>query len=117
MKNLPTALAESVLIRVGLTVATSANDAAFQNKIYKSSMITPIISNKEMNDILKIVHSLVETSLLIKGVNETTENEKKKDDFFAILLGTLAANLLVNILGDKDVIRAGEGIIKAGQDF
>ena len=41
-------------------------------------MITPIISNKEMNDILKIVHSLVETSLLIKGVNETTENEKKK---------------------------------------
>ena len=43
--------------------------------------------------------------------------KKKKDDFFAILLGTLAANLLVNILGDKDVIRAGEGIIKAGQDF
>ena len=88
MKNVPTVLAESVSILLGLTVATSAKDAAFQNTIYGSCMTALIISNEDMNDILKIVQSLEELSLLIKGVNETTENEKKqKDDFLAILLG------------------------------
>ena len=56
---------------------------------------TIIISNKEMNNIMKIVKSLEESSLLIKGVNETIKNEAKeqKEGFLRILLGTLGASL------------------------
>ena len=79
-----------------------------------------------MNDIMKIVESLEESSFLIKIISETIKNETKerKGRFLGMLLGTLGASLLGNLLQGNGVIRAcegtirsGEGTIRAGQDF
>ena len=72
-----------------------------------------------MNDITKITESLEESGLLIKGVGETIKNEEKeqKGGFLGMLLGTLCASLLGNLLTSKGIIRAGEGKIRAGQGF
>ena len=80
---------------------------------------TLIISNEEMNDILKIINPLEESGLLIKGVSETIKNEAKeqKGGFSCILLGTLGASLLGNLLTGKGRFRAGKGTIRAGQFF
>ena len=80
---------------------------------------TLIISNEEMNDIMKIVKSLEESGLLIKGVSEAIKNEAKeqKGGFVEMLLGTLGASLLGNLLTGKAKIRAGEGAIRAGLHF
>ena len=54
-----------------------------------------------------------------KSVSEAIENEAKdqKGRFFGMLLGTLGASLLRNLLTGKGTIRAGEGTIRAGQGF
>ena len=72
-----------------------------------------------MNDIMKIVKSREESGLLIKGVSETIKNEAKeqKRGFLSMLLGTLGASLLGNLLTGKVTIRAGKGTIRAGQNF
>ena len=77
MKNVLKPLAESVLIPLGLIASVSATDATIFNKIFGSSVTTLIISNEEMNCITKIVKSLEEFGLLIKGVSETIKNEAK----------------------------------------
>ena len=66
------------MVPLKLTVAASATDAAIQKKIFGSGMTASIISNKEMEDIMKIVKSLEESGLLKKGVSETTKNEAKE---------------------------------------
>ena len=53
----------------------SATDAAIQKKIYGSGTIALVISNEEMEDIMKIVKSLEESGLPIKGISETIKNE------------------------------------------
>ena len=58
--------AKSVLVQLGLTAA-SATDAAIHKKMFGSSTTTFIISNEEMNDIMKNIKSLEEFGLLIKG--------------------------------------------------
>ena len=87
---------------------------------------TLIISNEEMNDIIKTVKSLKNAGLLIKDVSETIKKKQKsqKGVFFGILLGTSGANFLDHLLirkrvmrADKCTIRAGEETIRAGQDF
>ena len=72
-----------------------------------------------MNDIMKIIKSLEESGLLLNGVSETIKHEVKgqKGGFLSMLLGTLGASLLVNLLTGKYTIRAGEGTIRAGQNF
>ena len=77
---------------------------------------TLIISNDEKDDILKIVKSLENSGLLLKGVSETIQHEAKEQrgGFLSMLLGTLGASLLGDILSGKGVIRAGEGTIRAG---
>ena len=72
-----------------------------------------------MEDIMKIDKSLKESRLLIKSVSEIIKNEAKeqKGGFLGMLLGTLGASLLGNLLTGKAKIRAGEGAIRAGQDF
>ena len=72
-----------------------------------------------MEDIMKIAKSLENSDLLIKGVSETIQNEAKeqKGGFLGMLLGTLGASLLENILAGKGVATAGEGANRAGQDF
>ena len=92
-------LAKSVLIPLGLTAAASAADAGIHKKILGSghnhpSSTTLIISNDEMEDIIKIVKSLEDSGLLLKGVTETVQNEVKeqKGGFLSMLLGTLGAS-------------------------
>ena len=79
---------------------------------------TLIISNDEINDIIKIVKSFEDSGLLLKGVTETVQNEVKeqKGGFLSMLLGTLGANLLGNLLTGKGIHRAGKGkgIVRAG---
>ena len=86
---------------------------------------TLIISNNEIEDIIKIVKSLEDSGLLLKGVTETVQNEvkEKKGGFLSMLLGTLGASLLGNLLTGKGIYRAGkgkginragEGIVRAG---
>ena len=69
------------------------------------------MSNDEINDIIKIVKSLEDSGLLLKGVTETVQNEAKeqKGGFLSMLLGTLGASFLGNLLTGKGIYRAGEG--------
>ena len=65
---------------------------------------------------MKIAKSLEDSGLLLKGVSETIQNEVKeqKGGFLSMLLGTLGASLLGNMLAGKGINRAGEGITRAG---
>ena len=78
IENLIEPLAKSVLIPLGLTAAASAADAGIHKKILGSGNTTLIISNDEINDIIKIVKSLEDSGLLLKGVSETVQNEVKE---------------------------------------
>ena len=112
-------LAKSVLIPLGLTAAAPATDKATHKKMFGSGFITLIISNEKMNTVLKIVKSLKELGLFIKGVSETIKIEAKeqKGGFLGMLLGTLGSSLLGKLLTGKGKIRAGEGTIRAGEKF
>ena len=74
-------------------------------------MTTLIILNDEIEDIIKIVKSLEGYGLLLKGVTEAVQNEVKeqKGGFLSMLLGTLGASLLGNLLIGKGIYRAGKG--------
>ena len=78
--------------------------------------ITLIISNEEINDIMKTVKSPKQFGLMIKVVSKTIKNEAKeqKGGFFSVLLGTSGASLLKNLLTGIRKIRTGKGTIKAG---
>ena len=80
--------------------------------MFGSETTALIISNEEINDIMKIIKSLEESGLLIKGFSKTIKNEVKeqKGGFQGMLLGTLGAGLLGNLLTGKGTIRAGEGV-------
>ena len=72
-------------------------------------MTTLIISNEGVNDIMRIVKSLEESGLSIKGANEEIQNEAiKQKGFLGMFLGTLRASLLGNLLTDKSTVRAGQ---------
>ena len=122
VKSVIKPLAKSVLIPLGLTAAASAADAAIHKKILESghNNTTLVISSDEMDDILKIVKSLENSGVLLKGVSETIHYEAKEQrgGFLSMLAGTLGASLLGDILSKglscKGVIRAGEAIIRAG---
>ena len=81
-----------------------------------------MISNEEMNDIMKMVQALVDSNILLKEVNKAIKNETKKQKglFLSMLLGTLGASLLENLLAGKGIVRAGsgnkkgKGIVRAG---
>ena len=99
-----------------LTGASSVTDAAINKKLLGSGTTPFIISNDEMNDILKIVKSLKDSRILLKGVSETIKDKAKEQrgGFLIMLLGTLSSSLLGNMLAGKGVIRAGEGTTRAG---
>ena len=113
-------LTKNNLAPLGITDAASAIDAGIQKKIHGSGTTTLLISNEEMNDILKIVQALEDFNILLKGVTETINNEtkKQKGGFLEMLLGTLRASLLENMLTRKGIVRAGyghaKGIVRAG---
>ena len=85
-------------------------------KILGLGTVTLIRSNDGMEYIMKIVKSLEDSDLLMKGVSEAIENELKeqKGRFLGMLLGSLGAILLGNMLVGKWINRAGDEIIKAG---
>ena len=70
IKNVITPLAKSVLIPLGLTAAASSADAGIHKKILRSGNTTLIIANKDMEDLIKIVKSLEDSGLLLKGVTK-----------------------------------------------
>ena len=82
-----------------------AADAAIQKKIYGSGTTALIISNEEMEDIMKINESLEESGLLIKWISEAIKNEatEQKGEFLGMLLSTLGAGLLGNVLRGRRV--------------
>ena len=110
-------LAKNVLAPLGLSAAMSAIDGSIKKKMLGSGTTTLIISNDEM---MKIVKSLENSGVLLKGVSETIQHDAKEQrgGFLGMLLGTLGASLLGDVLAKglsgKGVIRAGEGTIKAG---
>ena len=109
-------LAKNVLAPLGLTAAMSAIDGTIQNKIHGSG-IKLIIEQEDMNDIIKIIEALENSGILLKGVTKTIENETKEQrgGFLSMLLGTLGASLLGNLLtGGEGIVRAGEGVVRAG---
>ena len=68
---------------LGLTAASSAIDAGVQKKVYGSGTMTLITSNKEMNDIMKIVQALEDSNISLKGVTKAIKMKQrnKKEDF------------------------------------
>ena len=120
MKSVITPLAKSVLIPLGLRAAASAADAGIHQKILGSgNNTTLIISSKDIDDLIKIVKSLEGSGLLLKGITESVQNEIKeqKGGFLSMLLGTLGASLLGNLLTGKGVNKEGKGIRRAGEGF
>ena len=115
-------LAKNVLAPLGITAAASVIDAGIKKKIHGLGTTTLIVSNEEMNDIMKIVQALEDSNILLKGVTKTIKNETKeqKGGFLSMFLGTLGASLLGNLLAEKGIVRTGsgnkkgKGIVKAG---
>ena len=82
-----------------------------------SGNTTLIISNSDIEDLIKIVKSLEDFGLLLKGVTESVQNKVKerKGGFRSALLDTLGASLLGNLISAKGINRAGKGINRAGE--
>ena len=117
LMKVPLTLANNVLAPLGLTAAMSAIDGSIQKKIHGSG-VKLIIEQEDMNDIMKIIESLDNSGILLKGASKTIENETKelRGGFLSMLRGTLGASLLGNLLtGGKGIMRAGDGIVRAGE--
>ena len=118
-------LAKNVLAPLGLTAAMPAIDGGIQKKIHGSG-VKLIIDQEDMKDIMKIIKALENSGILLKGVSKTIKNETKEQrgGFLSMLLGTLGASLLGNLLTGKGsvaskakgerIMRAGDGIVRAG---
>ena len=100
---------------LGLTAAASAADAAIHKKVFRTGNYTTlIISNDDLNDLLKVIKSLGNSGILLDGITETVKYEVKeqKDGFSSTLLSVVGSALLSSMLSGKGVIRAGEGTIR-----
>ena len=102
MENVLTPLAKSVLIPLGLIALSSGTETAIQKRIYGSGTTALIISNEEMENIMKIVKLLEESGLLIKATSETIKKEAKeqKGRFLPMLLET-AVSILKKCINRK----------------
>ena len=122
-------LTKNILAPLGITAAASAVDVGIQKKKKKkkkhgSGTTTLIISNEEMNDIMKTAQALEDSNILLKGITKTIKNEIKeqKGEFLSMLFGALGASLLGNLLSGKGIVRAasgnkskkGKGIVRTG---
>ena len=117
IKDVIKPLTKKVLVPLGLTAGSSVADAGIHKKILGSGHNTTlIISNDEMEDIVKIVKYLEDSGILLKGASETIKNEAKerKGEFLSMLLGPLGASLLGDMLFGEGVIRAEEGTARVG---
>ena len=107
-----------VAMSLGLKAAMSAIDGSIQKKIHGSG-VKLIIEQEDMNDIMKIIEALENSGILLKGVSKKIENETKEQrgGFLGMLLGTLGASLLGNLLTGKAIVSAGEGSKKKAKFF
>ena len=83
-----------------------------KEKIHGSGSKTNlIISNDELNDIMKIVRALKDSNILLKIVGKTFKNKIKqpREGFLSLLLGTLVASLSRHLIAGKGILRAGYG--------
>ena len=103
-------IAKNILAPLRITAA-SVIDTGIHKKIHGSGTTTLIISNEEMNDGMKIDQALEYSNILLKGITKGIENETKeqKQGFLGMLLGTLGASLLGNMLTRIGILRAGYG--------
>ena len=98
-----------------------SNRCRSSKKIYGSGLKTSIISNDDLQDVLKIVKSLEDSEILLKGVTQTIHIDisKQNKGFLSMLLGTLGVSLLGDLLtknlSRKGAVRAGKGTIRAGE--
>ena len=114
-------LAKTVLAPLGTTAAALAINTGIK-KTYGYGHTTLIISNKEMNDIMKIIQALENSNIVLKGVTKTIKNETKEQrgGFLSMLLGILGTRLSWNLLTGNRILRAGsgnkkgKGIVRAG---
>ena len=114
-KNVIKLLAKSVLISLRFTAAASAADAGKHKKTLDSVKTMLIISNDEMEDIMKTVKFLEYFGLLLKGVSKTIQNEAKEQN--GILLTTLGSGLLGNTLSGRGMNGAEEWFIRSGYRY
>ena len=107
-------LAKNILASLGITAAASLIDAVIQKKIHGSGLTTLIISNEKMNEIMEIIQALEDSNILLKRATKTIKNDinEQKGGFLGMILGTLGASLLGNMLAEKRIVRAGSGIKK-----
>ena len=103
LMKLGVAQAKNILSPLGITAAASAIDPGIQKEMHGSTTTTLITSNEKINDILKIVQALEDYDTLLKGITKTNKNKTKqrKEGFFVVLVGTLGASLLGNMLKGK----------------
>ena len=80
--KVPVPLAKNILAPLRITAAGSAIDGAIQKKIHSSGATTLIISNGEMNDIMKIVQALEDSNILLKEVTKIMKQKNKKKAFY-----------------------------------
>ena len=118
-------LAKNVLAPLGLSAAMSAIDGSIQKKMHGSG-VKLIIEQEDIKDFMKIIKALENSGILLKGVSKTIKNETKEQrgGFLSMLLGTLGASLLGNLLTGKGnvvsrakakgIVRAGDEIVRAG---
>ena len=86
-------------------------------KKFHGSGVQLIIEQADMKDIMKIIKALEKSGVLLLGVSKTIENETKEQrgGFLCMLLGTLGASLLGNLLTGKGIMRAGDRIVLVGE--
>ena len=116
--------AKNILALLGITAAALEIAAGIlKNKIHGSGNATLIVSNEEMNDIIKSIQALEDSNILLKGVTKTIKNETKeqKGGFLSMFLGTLGASLLGLLWTGKGFLKAfgsrikkWEGVVRAG---
>ena len=97
---------KNILSPLGLSAAMSATDAAINKKIHEYGTKTIKLSNKDLDDMTKIVKALEESDVLMKGITETLKSDLKKGGalpLIPMLLGTLGASLLTG----RRMYRAG----------
>ena len=110
-------LGKNILAPLGLRAAISATDAAIQKKMYGHGTKAVKFSDKDLNDMTKIVKALEDSDVLMKGVTKTLKNDIKNGGalpLIPMLLGTLGASLLTG----RGMYRAGnqgQGLFGAGQ--
>ena len=109
-------MAINILAPLGIIAAASAIDAGIQKKIHGSETRSLVNSNVKINVIVKIVQAFENSNILLKGITKTIKNEtkKRKGVFLNMLLCTLGASLLGNMLAGKGIVRASfrKGIVR-----